>query len=397
VAPWTYPVVDARTGAQVVDHVPLKVDSFTDQLGVAVGSMTGSMSVGAGPVDVDEALMPDGIPCRVIVPCYLGQPRGAVLVTQLGQYGPRSAEVSFTAQRVDWLLARREVWSTLQFVQQDQLTIYRALVGYAIGLYPLTGVDPIYTALMAQLPPAAQLPWWTLDDSLSGVLRDRMDNDSGYQMQQHGRIADLLRNLSELDDRDDDGEPGPREARGLEGSFDVRLDYTRHAVTGALGVTVRLGYPRLGSTDPLPLEYPGNIIDWRYAVDASDAETMTRMFGAGSGIERRMGPIQTDYTAHDRGWPLLMGSGSSTASEIDTLAEQGRSRLGKMAGANEGWAVTVSQTMLGQYELGDTAQLRIRDRRWSQLKVTDVRIVGHKVTPSRQGVAGRVELVVVPL
>jgi hypothetical protein len=393
VAPWTYPVVDARTGAQVVDHVPLKVDSFTDQLGVAVGSMTGSMSVGAGPVDVDEALMPDGIPCRVIVPCYLGQPRGAYLVVALGPYAFGGPEVTFSAVRVDWLLARREVWSTMQFVQQDQLTIARALIGYAIGLYPLTGVDPIYTALMAQLPPAAQLPWWSMDDSLSGVLRDRLDNDSGYQMQQHPKVADMVRNLSELED----GAPGTRAALGLDGSFDVRLDYTRNPTTGALGVVVRLGYPRLGRTDPLPLEYPGNIKEGRFAVDSSDAETMTRMFGAGSGIERRMGPIQTDFTAHDQGWPLLMGSGSSTASEVDTLAEQGQARLTKMSGPNEGWSVTLGEDMIGRFDLGDSMRLRVRDRRWSQLKTADVRATGAKYFPSAPGRAGAVELVVVPL
>lgn len=390
-------MVDVRSGAQIADHVPFKIDSFSDQLGVAVGNMTGSLPVGAGPIDVDEALMPSDIPCRVIVPCYEGQPYGAYLVTQKGAFGPKSTEVTFTAERVDYVLRRRELWSTLQFIQQDQLDIARALVGYGIGLSVLPGLDSPFAAMLAPLPTAARMPWWTLDASTSGRLRDRLDNDAGYQMQKHPKIADLLRALTEDVDEDVNGVPGPRAALGLPGSFDYRLDYTRSPTTGALGVTVRLGYPRLGSADPLPLEYPGNIADWRVATDTADSETMTRIFGAGTGVERKMGPIATDHTAHDNGWPLLMGSGESGASDANTLAEQSNARLGKFKGANYGWTVAIGQELLPVCPIGSDVQLRIRHQRWPDLKVVDARVAGYKATPSRQGRAGRIELSVMPV
>lgn len=364
---WSYMVTDFRTGALVRDAAPIRCEYFTDAIGVAQGAMSGSVAA-----SLDDAADVLGPWRRVIWPCRDGRPYGAFVVTSLAPFGPRSTSVEFAAQRIDSVLTRREIVSTLVFRQVEQLEIFRDLVRFALSR-PVVAVDPVYAAMVTQLP-GADVPALRLGSELSGVLRDRLDNDDGYQLARHPKVSDMLTNLTQL-----------------EGGFEYRLDYGRDSVTGLPAATVRLGYPQLGSATPVvPLEYPGNIVTWTYAADTSDTATAFTAYGAGQGVEKLIGETAYDFTGLDQGMPLLMGSVSSTASEQATLDAAGRAGLAAH-GVNEGWTMEFAKGSLGTYELGDQAALNIAPcTRWPTGKRAVVRIVGHRVEPARPGRAEKI-------
>lgn len=370
---WTWPVTDLRTNTLVHDNLPLRVDGFTDGLGLANGALSGRLPLRDG---IDDLLAPKR---RVIWPCRNRQPFGAYLVTALSPYGPKSTAVEFTAERIDSILIDREIESTLVFRAVDQLEIVRDLIRYGLGR-PTIAADTVNQFVFPL--PAADVAAIRLDDSQSGVRRDRLDDDAGFQAARHPKVSEMVKLMSELED------VGARAAAGLTGSLDYRLDYDRDS--SGFYATIRLGYPRLGGTDTVPLEYPGNILDWTFAADTADTETASRVYGAGQGVEKGAGAPAYDYTALAEGWPLLMGSESSTASDQGTLDAASRARATRLRGANQGWTVQLRKEALGTYDIGDTTLMHIRNRRWPLGKRALVRITGHRIEPSRQGKAERI-------
>jgi hypothetical protein len=219
----------------------------------------------------------------------------------------------------------------------------------------------------------ATIPWMFFDPAVSGKLRDRLDNQDGYQAARDLTVADALTSLAQVVD-----------------GFEYRLDYRRDEITGLPNVLVRLGYPNLGRTYPvIPLEYPGNVITWTQAEDTADTETSVRLFGAGQGVERLIGAPAVDTGAHAEGWPLLEGSESSSASDPDTLAANAAARLSAHWRVNEGWTFELVEGVLGSYDLGDFVQRKVSNPRWG-VRRGFMRIVGHKISPSRAGRAGKI-------
>lgn len=369
VGSWTFPVTDLRTGALIHDDAPILVDYFDDSLGVASRSLTATIPQGVW-ADVDVADL-SGLWRRVIWPCKDGRPHGAYVIAAQGPFGPRSTGIDIVAQRVDAVFTRRLVFSTLVFRQVDQCDIARALIDYALGRTP-TGVDPVFAALITPLPAAAQIPWLTAAAGLSGVLRDRLDNSDGYQGGAGRSIADALNNLTQL-----------------EAGLDYRLDYRRDEA-GTFGVTITLGYPALGRTEPvIGLEWPGNITDWTQAADSGDTVTMYRVSGSGQGQDVLVGQVATDTAAHADQWPALMGSNTSSATDVNTLTIAARQQLAARTGVNEGWTVELDGAQLGTYDLGDYAWRAVAHPRWG-VKRDVVRITGHRVYPARPGRSERV-------
>lgn len=368
---WTYPAIDWLTGAPVIDDLQIQCDDgFSDGMGVATGTLNGSIGIDSLPIPVDEALLPWR---RVVFPCYFGRPMGAYVVTAKAIYRPGMKAVPFVAQRMDAVLARRKIWSTFVFVQQDQLDIARTIVGYAVGQTAFPFVHADYQPYIAPKSPEARIPWFSLGAGSSDQRRDFGDNDDGFVTTRDLKVSDALSALA-----------------GRQKGFEVRLDYFADPT---LRVMMRFGYPNLGRPYPvIPLEYPGsNATTWTQAEDTSDTETATRAFGAGQGALRIVGPVQVDAIAHQQGWPLLEGSLSSTASELTTLADLAAGQLRDRRRVNEGWSVTVDESAVGTYDLGDLAVMRIKDPRWGTRELI-VRIIGHRIYPSHAGVPGKVVL-----
>jgi hypothetical protein len=283
--------------------------------------------------------------------------------------------VSYPLVRAD-VFWQRQIRSTLVFRQVDQHIIARNLMGYAVGLTPLAS-DPFYLAAYQELPGSA-LPWMRFDDSMSGVLRDRLDDDSGYQGPRGMSVAEAVSNLSKVEDITG----GARAALGLPGAFDYRLDYGRDP-DGALWCKPVLGYPRLGGDVALPMDYPSGGVDWfKHAIDDSGTETMSRAVGSGSGVERLVGADAVDYEALSGEWPLLMGQESSNATLQASLDAAGRARLTERKGSNEGWQLRFSPDWIDRVSLGDTIAAVVDDPRWARpRRLPDYRMIGRTVDP----------------
>ncbi len=366
---WTYPVIDVRTGTQVHPDLPINVDDFTDNLGVGDGTLRGKIPVRSGMAyDVDDVTDPWR---RAIIPCRNGQPRGAYVFTGEAPFTSRSTDVSVVGTRIDTLFYRREVWSTLVFRQVDQLVIARNLMAYALGLTPIN-VDALgMGALITLLPPQFRVPWLKLDNSFSGQLRDRLDNPDGYQAATHKNIGEELTKLTRLD-----------------GGFDYRLRYDRDPVTSALSATVELGYPDFSETPgDVMLEHPGrNVLDFTTARDGDDVITAARGYGAGTGTDK----VYTDPVYSTRaaaaGLPGLVKSVTTTASELDTITRGARATLDANDYTNGGVLLKLNPRLIGRVPLGAVLPVVIHDdRRWRSPFRATVRVVGHKIEPSRPG------------
>lgn len=384
---WTYPVIKVRSGAPVVDHLPLEVDYFTSALGVAQGAMQCSLPLTPNPAyNPTDATLPMR---RVIVPCKNRVPQAPYLITQRPAQGPGARSIKLGALRVDVLLKRRQIQSTLVFRNIDQLAIARDLIFYALGR-PTQNVAPFEQSLIEQLPAAADVAWFDMDSNYSGVTRTREDTTDGYQATDHKTVESALTGLMNLED----GAPGTRRAMGFEGSFDFRVDTRATAdPLQPYRATLRMGYPALGTgTASLSFEYPGTISDWQYGADTDDTENHSRVYGAGTGPAKIIGAPYIDQQALANEWPLLMGSETSTASDPATLAAAARERGRAYAGVNEGLTIKLSGDVLDQLELGAVANLVIRDDQFDGGAFAQtVRIVGLRVEPPR---ADRAEVVI---
>jgi hypothetical protein len=371
------------TGRLVAPDLPFNVDYFDDGLGVAVGSMSGSLPIDGLPVNARDALTRWQ---RVIWPCLDGQPVGAYVVVAHAPFSAQSNEIGFAAARVDLVLKFRRIWSTLVFSQQDQLDMARDILAYAFHRALTHQAAGYPQPATSELPASADLPWFLVDTAVSGVLRDRLDNDDGYQRARDLTVADAITSLSQL-----------------QNGFETRLDYSQVAPAftgdGGLRVTFRLGYPNLGRTTAQgPLEWPdGNVLDWRYASDADEALTMARVFGPGQGAQRIIGPIATDAAMLAGSWPLLMGSTTSTASESATLLGLAEGWLADHPD-NIGWVFTVKEDHLVEHEIGDILRYQVAHRLFGPGDGTAgvaggyMRAIGRRVVPTQPGRMGSVTL-----
>jgi hypothetical protein len=232
---------------------------------------------------------------------------------------------------------------------------------------------------------SADVPWLTVDQHRlidyvpDATLHDRLDNDDGYLAVARKFVGGEITKLTEL-----------------VGGFDYRLDTVRDSSTGRLGAQIRFGAPDLGQLSSTPMEYPGNILDWTYAMDATDTTNYYRMVGSApagqADAAKPLSEAAVDGAALLQGWPLLMGSDTSTASELVTLNGHATQGLNDHWRENVGLTVTLPQEAIGTYELGDWPMVRIKHDRFDQgRKIARVRIVNQRYEPSRQGRAGRLK------
>lgn len=380
---WTWPVTDMVTGRTIVDDLPFDVDWFETGLGIGVGSLQGTLPLDDLPVSADDIVLPWR---RVIWPCYKGVPQPPYVFKAEQPFKlSASNAVTFTAVRADAILAARKIWSTLVFVQQDQLDMARDLIAYALRRTLTHQAAGYPQPATTELPAAgSDIPWLLVDTATSGRLRDRLDDDDGYQRARDLTVADALTSLAQLQD-----------------GFEIRLDASRVAPISAqdsgLRATVKFGYPTIGRAyEVMPLEYPGNVIDAAWGQDGDGAESMSRVFGAGQGAQRTIGDPYVDQPMLDAGWPLLMGSETSSASEMPTLNSRAVARSAEHT-LNTGWTFTLPEDQLGRYEVGDVANYAVTHRRWPGGRKGFVRIVGHRVAPGKPGRAGTVTPEVVEL
>lgn len=365
---WTYPITDLLTGQLMHDDLPVRCDYFSDFIGVAEGEIKFSLPIdGRVKLDYDSLTQPWQ---RVIWPSKNGQPFGCYVIVAEAPYSRKAGELQFSGRRIDHIFTRRNIWSTLVFRQVDQLTIFRNLQAYALGLTPLN-VNANDLALVTLLPANFRIPWFLIDTStLSGVPRDRLDTTDGYQSTGNKKIADVLEDLTQLED-----------------GFEHRLQYNRHPDTGQLTATSVLGYPQLAGDSP-DFELPGNVTDFQYARDGSPQVTAARAFGAGTGPEKLSSPPV--YSTLDPGAPGLAGSTTSTATNANTLLASARAIVAADERINTGLTLELDSTTLGDYQLGATPLARIADPRWPSGLRRRVRIIGHRVEPARPGRSERV-------
>ena len=172
--------------------------------------------------------------------------------------------------------------------------------------------------------------------------------------------------------------------------FDFRFE-ARYGTSGAPEVVFNRGYPYLGrsvSDSGLVLEYPGNLLDYRFSRSGSSIATRVDAIGAGTDDDA-LRTYATNQALLDAGWPVLETDVSfSDVSVLTTLEEHALAE----ALARRGIVVTPEVTLLGDdppvesYEVGDWVRLRLTDAVfYGDLLAADVdaqaRIVQKSVTP----------------
>jgi hypothetical protein len=350
-------------------------EGFTDSVGQSAGSVnpgiTGTVDLSEAPPDLDEIISPQR---RVIWPCADGVPVGAYLILSEPAFGGNSNAAQVVGKRVDWLLTRRTINDTLTFgsptATVDQLDIARDLWRYAFGVPTVTAYSPLWGG-GPPVKPAAQVPWLTLGDQLSGVMRYRLDNTDGYQAD--GKpVADALKALMEL-----------------QNGHDYRLDYYRND-DRSLGARVTFGTPNVGSAPDAPglvLEAGprgGNLLNWSVALDGEPSATSVTYRGGQS--PSLIVAAATAVDLHAQGLPLLeVALQDSSVTELGTLQEKANARLA----GGRGPVVTITGDLdfpLTSYSLGDHVVLRISHRRWPRGPQNFVRrVVAWTVRPGRGG------------
>jgi hypothetical protein len=156
-----------------------------------------------------------------------------------------------------------------------------------------------------------------------------------------------------------------------------------------------LGYPRVGTvvnfTD-LVIDYPGNILNYYYTENVSDAAN--RAFATGDGIgdtsdtgdsSQVIWGVATDTASMGAGYPLLDSSTSHSGVTVQSrINAHARSDLAQKP------VPTISHTfeldpvadpVFGTYGLGDDARVQIQDPRFPDGLDTVVRTIGWSVKP----------------
>jgi hypothetical protein len=333
---WSFIATDGRPGGLLISaEAPYTDAKFTD--GLDLGNLTCTLNLKDVPAeDRLEYMDPDR---TVIWPCWNGNPVGAWIVTGRPSRTLGQDQVSIVAQPALWrILDGRTVRSTLVFQQVDQLDIARDLIRYATN-QPLLFVQTQPFSKGAQYA----APWLRLDTSLSGVKRDRLDNQDGWQWWERTKLADCLESLMNLQD-----------------GFEVR---TVAAIeNGAPYLMVQFGYP-LFAGDLLAgtIEWPSGVVTaGTHGVDGTDRASLIDAIGAGQDANTLIAPwtdpVQTERMPRERAF----SAGDISTYRILELAAAGE---GDQAGLQEGFALTVGsdELMPYSYEWGSVFRLTIED------------------------------------
>jgi len=282
------------------------------------------------------------------------------------EYNSTSQHLSVTAQEMESYFGRRRITTTTSYYNQDQLTVVAGLIsaaqaatngniGVQIGVDPNTGQPP-----------------------LSGVTIAR--TYYGYEQK---TVLSAIQDLA----KSGTGAPGS-------GGFDFSITCGYDSL-GNIAKTLNLGYPRLGTAynaaiPTIPtFEFPsGNIIEYTYPEDGSIVANTIYATGAGSN-EGKLIYSASNTTLLTQGWPLLEDTVSYNdiydASVIQNLAN-GHVAAVSYPPTTVSLIVNPSQDpVLGSYEIGDDARLRIQDDRFPNGLDAVYRISALNVTPGEAG------------
>jgi len=169
--------------------------------------------------------------------------------------------------------------------------------------------------------------------------------------------------------------------------FDFNI-YVYYDSNGNPAKLLRLGYPRYGrkysaTSQSVPVfELPGNMVEYTWPEDGSIATNY--LYGIGAGAN----PGKLLTTAYDgskiaSGWPLLEDQTNySDVSDPTLLANLAAGQVAITSYPPTTIKITVPASLdpvLGSYEVGDDARIRILDDRFTTQLDTVYRIVGFSV------------------
>ncbi len=382
---YAYLVADLRTGA-VLDELPLHGVSFSTVLNDA-GEFRGQLAIGDGRVGVRE-------PQRATEPgrtaLYVERDGvlvwGGVIWTSKYSSAERMLEIG-AAGFLSYFDRRRVLPATFNpdtddvatlvttYDGVDQAEIARSLIRAAQG-HP--GGDVGVQTDMSTPPGSGQFTAMVTPSRVIGTPRTLTYR--GYELKS---VGEALRELSALDG-------GP--------------DFLIEAVYGPNGRPVRrlrVGDPRLGQDGaPHFWEYGANLVSYAWPQDGASMASRVYALGAGS-EDGQLIEVAVDRSRITAGWPL-------TESEVSHVHVESRGLLGSIADAElsvvarpvvlpELVVRADREPILGSYQVGDQAQIVVKDGFFPGGREFRVRILGVEVTPGDDAGEELVTLTVSPL
>jgi hypothetical protein len=274
-------------------------------------------------------------------------------------YNSSSQRLTIAAGEFETYFNRRRIVSNASFYNVDQLTVAESLVDTAqVATNGNIGV----------ITPT----------NISGIPITRVFY--GYEQK---TVLSALQDLAKAGD-------GTAGDTGFDFSIDVAYDASMTPTK-----TLAFGYPRLGnvysatSTTVPVFEFPaGNVLEYEYPEDGSLVANTIFATGAGSN-EGKLIYSAADTTKLTEGWPLLEDSASYSdiidATLIQNLAAAQVAAVSYPPTVLKIVANPTLDPVLGSYEVGDDARVRIIDDRFPNGLDTVYRIVALNVTPGETG------------
>lgn len=362
-ATWRYVFADLLTD-RTIDELDVTGVTFDDRI-IVPGAFKGTIAVPSRAVAARARQIEEG---RTVVYAYRGADiwGGPYLLWQVTPTSTARGDITVDLQgaTLESYLEHREIRSTLAFVGQDQLDIFRALI------------------LDVQDRDESNLGI-TVDATLSGVARDRtyLDSEGATYGQRAAELANVL-----------DG-------------FEYRIVAY---VDPAAGTRVRkaiTGYPELGQgvVDHVFTE-PGDVLSWKRVGDASKAATSFRATGDPVNDDVSAVSVPTQSVVVERadllaaGWPLLDRTDAyQSVTDEGTLDGYAASLAARYGGSRRILSVTVrlgsGPDVFTPANLGDRARV-VLDDVWFTTVDGDGRrvvfseawrVVGMGVTPTARG------------
>lgn len=359
--PWTFALVDLVTGAVYDRGLPITVDSFGDLISDVTSTLQGSIDV--RPAEVRDRAAVRALVNAVVTEATLrpfvvviegpGNPLAAYSLTYASLTA--AGTLTLTGTAFGSVLAFRQVWDDLTYVDVDQFVIARDLVAYAQG-QPTNSGKTLGSGVTAGIP-AESLPLGiTTDTALSGVARTK-----AYAGADSADVATLLTDLAELD-----------------GGIDYAFDVVWSAEDNRYWFPLRLGYPYLGRTlEQTGLQFTantvnGNVLDWTLATGGGTggdgSANVVREAGQGSGGSSGEDVGQTfsaPAVAVQAGAPVMMATVSRPEeADPENLGAYAVADVVRFAGDGRTLTVTLrgdAWPILGTFNRGDTALFTIED------------------------------------
>ena len=342
-ASYRYLFADLLTN-QILAELPLTGVTFSQQLNTA-GTFSAKLQlsgINSAALNVANAT----IPARTAV--YVDRDGtliwGGIIWNRT--YTSKDQTLALTAREFESYFERRRITADAVFSGTDQLTAVQSIVNTA------------QSATNGNIGV-------TVGTETSGVTINR--TFYGYE---YKTVFSAIQDLS-------------RSSTG----FDFNI-YVYYDSNGNPAKLLRLGYPRYGrkyssSSTTVPVfELPSNMAEYTWPEDGAIAANYLYTLGAGSN------PGKLTYTAFDgskiaAGWPLLEEQANySDVADLTLLTNLGNGQVAVISypptTIKIAWPATIDP-ILGSFEVGDDARVRILDDRFTTQLDTTYRIVAYTV------------------